>query len=584
MLVSPVINAGMVSGAAPALAPALSWIGKAALKAGAGYVAEEHLDYREENKNYVVILESGVYDGIEFSEPHYMMVGDEMILLGNNPDYDWDRDNNNAIRDKLTHSLVSMNLNNSVAHDVKVNSDHCRINSEMSKYFDSANYSVYPNFDYTSSTIYHGSSVAYGTGERTGFDQIYGGFLSYRDESSSGVLIYCPLGASKPYFNGHELHIQQTQFDTNHYYCNHIKSGIGFNRSGMIQSYCTEDTSVIIQETNRVRSEKSLHSHLENIQYYPEVGRLASCVATDGYNDYVVGGVTLRGKMVSSIDMYNRSTGEFTSFHNSSLIRGFGSSCYVHNETLFVSGGFDECPTYEYLQTEFEEPEGKLGLVERVFGPTPGGGCLGYVTEGFESDSPTINKPPSLEFPPTHAFPLGANSGFECASEFTLNLETKQVAVVNEYTNQRCTAFATDYIQDGILYRFGGFTPLGETSDQVSVSYQNNTSGEFESRISFSMYIPRIKPILKVSDDQLEIYGGSSFSHASGHMYSHIETFSSDKIDVVRLMNPLEEENSPFYGGFIILLSFAVSAVYLERKRMSRISLPSQDLFMCNLI
>ena len=47
-----------------------------------------------------------------------------MILLGNNPDYDWDRENNNAIRDKLTHSLVSMNLNDSVAcfgHDVKVN-------------------------------------------------------------------------------------------------------------------------------------------------------------------------------------------------------------------------------------------------------------------------------------------------------------------------------------------------------------------------------------------------------------------------------------------------------------------------------
>ena len=83
-------------------------------------------------------------------------------------------------------------------------------------------------------------------------------------------------------------------------------------------------------------------------------------------------------------------------------------------------------------------------------------------------------------------------SGFECASEFTLNLETKQVAVVNEYTNQRCTAFATDYVQDGILYRFGGFTPLGETSDKVSVSYQDNTSGEFESSISFSLYIPRI--------------------------------------------------------------------------------------------
>ena len=76
LLISPVINAGMVSGAAPALAPALSWIGKA-LVAGAGYVVEEHLDYREENKNYIVILESGVYDGIEFSEPHYIMVGDE---------------------------------------------------------------------------------------------------------------------------------------------------------------------------------------------------------------------------------------------------------------------------------------------------------------------------------------------------------------------------------------------------------------------------------------------------------------------------------------------------------------------------
>ena len=56
-----------------------------------------------------------------------------------------DRENNNAIRDKLTHSLVSMNLNDSVVHDVKVNSDHCRINSEMSKYFDSANYLAYPN-------------------------------------------------------------------------------------------------------------------------------------------------------------------------------------------------------------------------------------------------------------------------------------------------------------------------------------------------------------------------------------------------------------------------------------------------------
>ena len=78
------------------------------------------------------------------------------------------------------------------------------------------------------------------------------------------------------------------------------------------------------------------------------------------------------GKMVSSIDMYNRSTGEFTAYHNSSLIRGFGSSCYVHNGTLFVSGGFDECPTHEDLQTDFEEPEGKLGLVKRVFGPTPG--------------------------------------------------------------------------------------------------------------------------------------------------------------------------------------------------------------------
>ena len=65
----------------------------------------------------------GKYDGIEFSGL-YMMVGDEMILLGNNPDYDWDRENNNAIRDKLTHSLVSMNLNDSVAHDVKVNSDN----------------------------------------------------------------------------------------------------------------------------------------------------------------------------------------------------------------------------------------------------------------------------------------------------------------------------------------------------------------------------------------------------------------------------------------------------------------------------
>ena len=134
-----------------------------------------------------------------------------------------------------------------------------------------------------------------------------------------------------------------------------------------------------------------------------------------------------------------------------------------------------------------------------------------------------------------------------------MNLETKQVAVVNEYTNQRCTAFATDYVRDGILYRFGGFTPLGETSDQVSVSYQNNIR-----RIRIKYFVQYVhsknKPILKVSDDQLEIYGGSSFSHASGHMYSHIETFSSDNIDVVRFMNPPEEENSPFYGGFIILL------------------------------
>ena len=53
-------------------------------------------------------------------------------------------------------------------------------------------------------------------------------------------------------------------------------------------------------------------------------------------------------------------------------------------------------------------------------------------------------------------------------------------------------------------------------------------------------------------------------------MYTHIETFSSDNIDVVRFMNPPEEENSPFsLRSFIILLSFAVSAVYLERKRIS---------------
>ncbi len=42
---------------------------------------------------------------------------------------------------------------------------------------------------------------------------------------------------------------------------------------------------------------------------YPQSGMLSACSATDGWNDYVVGGVNLRGEFRSLVTKFNRTTG-----------------------------------------------------------------------------------------------------------------------------------------------------------------------------------------------------------------------------------------------------------------------------------
>ncbi|MDA7464548.1 hypothetical protein N8996_07155, partial [Candidatus Poseidonia alphae] len=145
--------------------------------------------------------ENGIHNGNEFSDPHYIMFDDEEFLIGNNPEYYYDK-NYNGIVDRLSHDVVGMSYRNGFDIGATLNQEACKDIVDIRHYESRTGY-------------HHAATLPYGSPDRIGNDRIYGGFFAFQgglSERASDIhgWVGCTLGYSNISANDGKLVITPT--------------------------------------------------------------------------------------------------------------------------------------------------------------------------------------------------------------------------------------------------------------------------------------------------------------------------------------------------------------------------------------
>ena len=316
---------------------------------------------------------------------------------------------------------------------------------------------------------------------------------------------------------------------------------------------------------------------------------LGGCVATDGTVDYVLGGVNLRGGFLENITMFDRVTRNSTHVELPTPVSSVGASCFVSNNELIVVGGYETCPHYEDLHTHFEKSFGggtetvrDSSLISEIRGPTFGGGCLAFISEGYPSQQSIKKHPYSDDRPkynPPYSFPDSAFA-FDCASSYSVNLSTFEVTVL-EHSNKllNCAAFSTDLIlNQTTLLRFGGFSPQGLTLDGIQkIESPGENSTVLDVSVVAEMTIPRISPVVEYVDGTITVMCGGAFEKTSGYQCNIIDQFTENTSSPIQVTYT-EEENTP---GFSLLIAvsgiFAAASFISSRREQNKHDLKSRN-------
>ena len=201
------------------------------------------------------------------------------------------------------------------------------------------------------------------------------------------------------------------------------------------------------------------------------------------------------------------------------------------------------------------------GLIGEIRGPTFGGGCLAFISEGYQSQQ-SIKKHPYSDsddrINPPYAFPESFTA-FACASSYSVNLSSFEVTVL-EHSNEllNCAAFSTDLILNSTtLLRFGGFNPQGYTLDGIHrIQLQSVNSTVLNVSVVAEMTIPRISPVVEYVDGTITVMCGGAFEKKSGHQCNIIDQFTENTSIPIQVTYT-EEESTP---GFSFLV--AVSGIF----------------------
>jgi len=549
---------------------------------------EEH-EKRVESENGLFL--GNMYTGSEYLEPHVVTIDETDILIGNSYVPDAlsggfllslvNQSDGDGTFNKRTYTPTGKIYGQPLEFEVSVDGSNC---IDMLRDND-------PNDDMETSRpiqthhLLHAASLPKGGPDRVGADRLYGGYVAAQMEF--GGWIGCTADYFDLSFSSGEVVILPSGDGAYNEDCENrtVRGHI----SNHVRVLCLESSTAVHQYSKGVVDNDG-ETGVDNITFYPQTGILGGCVATDGILDYVLGGVNLRGDFLENLTMFDRETGNSTPVELPTPVSSVGASCFVSNNELIVVGGYETCPHYEDLHTHMKKSDGILGygdgtetvrdgsFIGEVRGPTFGGGCLAFISEGYQSQQ-SIQKHPYSDseenYNPAYSFPNSVTA-FECASSYSINLSTFVVSVL-EHSNEllNCAAFSTDLILDRTtLLRFGGFNPQGSTLDGIQrIQSPVDNSTILNVSIVAEMTIPRISPMVENIDGTITVMCGGAFEKNSGHQCNIIDRFTENTSSPIQVTYA-EDKNTP---GFSLLVAvsgiFAAASFISSRRRLGLLSM-----------
>ena len=505
--------------------------------------------------------EKGIYHGDELSDPHYLRFNNEGYLIGNNPDYYYNENNNNGNVDRLPHYVSGMSYKNGFDTSVTLNQESCK---------DIVNI----KYDETTTGYHHAATLPFGSPDRVGNDRIYGGYFAFQGDHEGGMETQgwygCTIGYSNLSANEGKLAITPANENMFNGMCEEKKlrahTGKEAENMGMdrvFETKCTDKGTLVRQEFNWEPTEMKTSA-------YPAVGSLESCISTDGNYDYIAGGINIRGENIENLTVFDRSNGSYSIHKLETPVMSFGSSCFIQDDSLILVGGCNSCTSYKDLLMETHDKLTSL-LVNEVRGLAFGGGCLAYITEGYTTQQGQITKYPWVdEYNPPFAFPDRIDA-YGCADTFIIDLKNHNVSKQPASTLFNCAAFSTDILVNNSLIRFGGLSAEGKTLDEI-IHIKVNSSAS-EKTVEFEklgdMHVERINPLVRVLGEEIEISCGGSMEHPSGFQCRHTDVFTAEgNHKVIIQENPPTKENpAPGFGFFVTFTAVCIAAVFSRKNR-----------------
>ena len=498
--------------------------------------------------------ENGIYNGDELSDPHYLRFNNEGFLIGNNPDYYYNENNNNGNVDRLPHYVSGMSYKNGFDTGVTLNHESCKdiVNIQSDK---------------STTGYHHAATLPFGSPDRVGNDRIYGGYFAFQGDHEGGAEYHgwygCTIGYSNLSSNEGKLAITPANENMFNEMCEekHLDAYSGKEPKNLsyyhvFETKCTDKGTLVRQEYHWEPTKMKTSA-------YPAVGSLESCVSTDGNYDYIAGGINIRGENIRNMTVVDRSNGSYETYELETPVESFGSSCFIKDDSLILVGGFNSCPSYKELLMETHDKLSSL-LISEVRGLAFGGGCLAYITEGYTTQQGQIIKYPWVdEYNPPFAFPERIDA-YGCADTFIIDLISHNVTKQPASTQFNCQAFSTDILVNGSLIRFGGLSAQGKTLDEIT--HNNFNSSASEQSVGFEklgdMYIERINPLVRVLDEGIEISCGGSMEHPSGFQCRHIDVFTAEGEHIVNIQeNPPQDQDAPGFGFIVTFTAVCIAAI-----------------------
>lgn len=549
--------------------PAAAYIAKQTVWSAAGYAFDEIII----NDQGEFFDENDLYTRGVLYEPHFFEINGNDYIIGNDPQYHWDRTNNDGHVNELPHQLISKwstILDGNDKQVVQIEDDHCK------SAFKRGNEPLDERL-MSSTSVHFASSVSLGSPSTIERNTLYGGMINF--QYTGGDWIGCTVDSMNVSAKGdlvqfQELTLSPTQGELFNEDCepsqNRPPDDAGYYYSIV---KCSDYGTEIARKFQDRRAEQANFD--ESI--YPQTGILSPCTATDGWNDYVVGGVNLRGEFLSQVTKINRTTGEGQIVSNNSQIHTIGGSCIIVDNTLVTIGGFASCPSFTELLTPVSEKLTTV-LVDETRGPPVGGGCLAYITNEYSTQQGTVLKYPfNQKYSAPYGFPDSVTD-YTCSPTYILDLNTTNLTMLPNEEVFNCAAFSTSYISGNALFRFGGLSPEGKTLDSVIFHDLGNiSSATITSELLGNMYIERINPVIVVFENWLgnpvvEIYCGGAMEKQSGFQCKYQETWYAEGRTLVILENGYDDVGGGSYDspGFGIMASIGgvvlAIAVVLSRR------------------